>query len=290
MLPDDFSFAQLEPGNEYTLKEVGMLSSTLEDIDSALVNWVKMLHLSTTTNEGFKEVNVLWQAPERAFQVKHNQLLRDDGGALKLPLISVERASINKDPQRKGGYQAQTYSDNHDGRTGRLVIARRIVPQKTQNFAIASGARTTLKSVKRQLYYPRKNHKVVVQSLSIPIPVYVNVEYKISLKSEYQQQMNDMMQPFLTRTGQINSFVMRKNGHLYEAFIDGSLSSANNVANLAEESRMFSTEISIRVLGYLIGEGDSDDRPIVRIEENAVEYLFPSESEQPTGNPTLFNE
>ena len=290
MLPDDFSFAQLEPGNEYTLREIGMLSSTLEDIDKALVSWIKQLNLSTVTNEGFKEVNVLWQAPERAYQVKHNQLLRDDGGALKLPLVSVERASVNKDPTRKGGYQAQTYSDDRNGRTGRLVIARRVVPQKTQNFAIASGARTTLKSVKKQLYYPRPNHKVVIQSLSIPIPIYVNIDYKITLKSEYQQQMNDMMAPFLTRTGQINSFVMRKNGHLYEAFIDGALGSTNNISNLAEESRMFSTDISIRVLGYLIGEGISDDRPIVRVEENAVEYRFPSESEQPTGNPTLFND
>ena len=54
--------------------------------------------------------------------------------------------------------------------------------------------------------------------------------------------------------------------------------------------RMFTSEITINVLGYLIGEGENDDRPIVRIDENVVEYIFPSENEVPVGNATLFGE
>ena len=170
-----------------------------------------------------------------------------------------------------------------------MIIAQKIVADKTQNFAIASGARSTI-NVKRQRYYPRSNKKVVVKSLSIPIPVYVNVDYKIVIKTEYQQQINDLMAPFITRTGQINSFVMRRNGHLYEAFIDQGLTHDNNVNNLQEEARLFTSEITIKVLGYLVGEGASDDRPIVRVDENVVEYQFPSESEVPTNMPTLFKD
>jgi hypothetical protein len=40
---------------------------------------------------------------------------------------------------------------------------------------------------------------------------------------------------------------------------------------------MFGSEISIRVLGYLIGEGENDDRPIVRVDENIVEVTYPQE-------------
>ena len=291
MLPDDFSFAQLPTGSHnYSLKELGMLGSKIEDIDRSLTTWVSDLQLSTSTNEGFKETKILWQAPERAYQVKHDQLLRDDAGALKLPLISVERTGITKDPTRKGTFQANYYSDKKDGRSGRWTIARRIVPNKTQNFAIAAGTRTTLNSVDPQQFYPRRNYKVVIQSLSIPIPVYVNLDYKITLKTEYQQQMNDLLQPFMTRTGQINAFIMRRNGHLYEGFIQEGFTHNNNVSNLAEELRMFTSEITIRVLGYLVGEGESDDRPIVRLDENAVEYQFPSESEVPTGNFSLFKD
>ena len=54
--------------------------------------------------------------------------------------------------------------------------------------------------------------------------------------------------------------------------------------------RQFSTEISIKVLGYLIGEGENDDRPLVRIEENVVEYLFPQELAPYPGTQNIFGE
>ena len=51
---------------------------------------------------------------------------------------------------------------------------------------------------------------------------------------------------------------------------------------------MYGSEITIKVLGYLIGEGKSDDRPIVRIHENVVEITFPNEETVPEGNETFF--
>jgi hypothetical protein len=290
MLPNNFDFAMLPSGSaNYKLKEVGMLASTIEDIDYALYNWVKDLELSTNTNEGFNKANILWQVPERAYQIKNNQDLRDDAGALKLPLIGVERTGITKDPARKGSFQAQLYSKDKNGRTGRMVIAQKIVPDKTQNFAIASGIRSTI-GVNKQKYYPRVNKKVVIKSLSIPIPIYVNVDYKITIKTEYQQQMNDLIAPFITRTGQINGFLLRRNGHLYEGFIQEGFSHNNNVGNLQEDMRMFTSDITIKILGHLIGEGESDDRPIVRVDENVVEYQFPSESTVPAGNVNFFDD
>ena len=170
-----------------------------------------------------------------------------------------------------------------------MVIAQKIVPEKTQNFAIASGLRSNI-GVKKQKYYPRVNKKIVIKSLSIPIPIYINVDYKIVIKTEYQQQMNDLMTPFITRTGQINGFLLRRNGHLYEGFIDQGFTHNNNVSNLQEELRMFTSEITIKVLGHLIGEGESDDRPIVRVDENVVEYQFPQESAVPAGNTNFFED
>ena len=292
MLPDNFDFAMLPPGSsEHTLKELGMLSSTLETIDFAMVSWLKEdLKLKSRTNEGFTQVPVLWQVPERAFQVKNQENIRDNVGALKLPLISVERVGITKDPARKGSFQAHYYSDKKNGRSGRWVIAKRIVKDKTRNFAVASNTRNSQRSGgTKQRYYPRVNKKVVIQSLSVPIPVYVNVDYKITIKTEYQQQMNDLVAPFIARTGQINAFVMRRNGHLYEAFIDQGFAHNNNVSNLSKDSRMFSTDITIKVLGYLIGEGANDDRPIVRVDENTVEVTFPQERVGPPGEENIFD-
>ena len=95
--------------------------------------------------------------------------------------------------------------------------------------------------------------------------------------------MNELITPFISRTGQINAFSLTRNGHIYEVFIDQNFSHNNNIATLNEETREFNTEISLRVLGYLIGEGENDDRPIVRIDENVVEYVFPTETTVPEG-------
>jgi len=280
MLPKDFDFAMLPVGTDLKLSEIGMLASTLETIDYAITEWLTDdLKLSATTNEGWKKVPVLWQSPERTFQVKNDKDLRDGKGALNLPLISIERTTVTKDPSRKGGFQAQRYSDDLNGRTGRMVLAKRIVQDKTRNFAVVENTRRSnyTGAGTPQKHYPRTNKKIVIQTLTITIPVYVNIEYKISLKTEYQQQMNQLVAPFIARTGQINSFVMKRDGHIYEAFIDQGYAQSNNVGNLGEDSRMFTTDITIRVLGYLIGEGENDDRPIVRVDENIVEITYPME-------------
>jgi hypothetical protein len=57
---------------------------------------------------------------------------------------------------------------------------------------------------------------------------------------------------------------------------------------MQEDMRMYTTEIGIRVLGYLIGEGVNDDRPIVRLDENTVEVTFPRELEAVPGNDGFF--
>ena len=293
MLPDNFDFAQLpEDKKDFTLQEIGMLGSRIEDIDYAITSWLKEdLDLSTITNEGNKRVPVLWQTPERAFQIKNNKDIRTPdevgGDAIILPVITIERTGITKDPTRKGGYQAQIFSNQRNGRVGRMTIAKRIKQDKTRNFAVVGNTRTNT-SGDRQKYFPRVNKKVIIETLSIPIPIYVNLDYKIIVKTEYQQQMNDLTQPFMTRTGQINSFIMRRNGHLYEAFIDQGFTQSNNVATLGEEERQFTSEVNIKVLGYLIGEGNSDDRPIVTKEENIVEITYPRETVVSAGSDNFF--
>ena len=299
MLPDNFDFAQLpDDASNLTLKEVGLLASDIENIDYSVMSWMKEdLALMAMTNQGFTEVPVLWQTPERAFQIKNEKELRDDNGALTLPIVSVERTNIVKDPARKGGFQAHLYSSHGEpqkkngglnGTTGRMVIARRIKQDKTRNFAVAQANRNRSNLPANQLNFPRTNKRIIIQTLSIPIPIYINVDYKIVIKTEYQQQMNDLMTPFITKTGQINAFVMKRNGHLYEAFIEQSFAHNNNVSNLDEESRMFTSEINLRVLGYLVGEGKSDDRPIVRVDENLVEVSYPRESVPRPGDPDFF--
>ena len=53
--------------------------------------------------------------------------------------------------------------------------------------------------------------------------------------------------------------------------------STNDITELGDESRIYETEIGIRVLGYLIGGGKNEKRPNVVVRENAVDIKAPRE-------------
>ena len=63
-------------------------------------------------------------------------------------------------------------------------------------------------------------------------------------------------------------------GHAFEVFIDGSFSNGSNKAALGMEQRNYETTINIEVMGYLIGEGENQEKPKIVRRENAVEFKF----------------
>jgi len=255
-------------------KVIELQPSTIETIDMGIYKYVdEELSLHTNTNEGFKKIPVLWLGSERAHQIKNDKEIRDGVGKLKLPLISVNRESITKDPAFKGSFQAHLF-ENSDYKGGAITRVRRIQQEKTRNFANADFVRPGNDSRDTGR---RNNKKIVYEHLTSPIPTYVTVMYNITLRTEYQQQMNDLMTPFFTRTGQLNSFLFMQDGHKYEAFIEQNFSENKNVTNLNEEERMFETKVSIKVLGYLIGDGINREKPQITIRENVVEVKISRE-------------
>jgi hypothetical protein len=248
------------------VKDTSVEPSSIENIDTGLFEWVKDLGLSVVTNDGFKNVPVLWLGTERAFQVKNNKEIRDSAGKLKLPLITVNRDSLAKDPAFKGSFQAHMF-ENPDFKGGAITIKRRIKQNKTRNFANTDAARVQQGDQTRR----GDNSKIVYEHLIIPIPVYVTMMYTVVLRTEYQQQMNELVSPFITKTGQINSFVFDNNNWSYEAFIQQDFAETKNTANLGEEERSFETKVQIKVLGYLIGEGINRVTPKYSIRETRAQ-------------------
>jgi len=106
------------------------------------------------------------------------------------------------------------------------------------------------------------------------LPTYVVANYKVTITTEYQQQMNEIFTPFITSTGQINNFFINKDGHRFEGFIQGEFGLENNISNLGEEERKFQTTIDLKILGYLMGANKNDEQPKVTIRESAVEFKF----------------
>ena len=109
------------------------------------------------------------------------------------------------------------------------------------------------------------------------MPVYLDISYEITIETEYQQQMNELFTPFVTKSGGINYFTLKKDGHLYEAFIDEMFSFDDNVTSLDEDARSYKVTIPIKVLGYIYSADKNEERPKIVVRENAVEFRITRE-------------
>ena len=274
--PDDFSQTR---GTELApLKELEIQPSTIETIDRALFEYIdEELDIFCSTNKGFKKVPFIWAGAERAFQIKHDRELRDVNGWLIYPIMSIERTGISKDLAKRGAYYAAAMN-LPDNKGGSMTVARTIKQDKTANFANADSKRLVLDGVgSNQNNFPRKNEKVVYETITVPIPVYLEVTYTLTVMSEYQQQINEIITPFMTKTGAVNYFVIEKDNHRFEVFIDSDYTLNNNASSLLEDARGYETQINFRVLGYIMGADKNEERPKIVRRENAVEVKIPRE-------------
>ena len=260
------------------LKEIEIQPSTIETIDRALFEYIdEELDIFCSTNKGFKKVPFIWAGAERAFQIKHDRELRDVNGWLIYPIMSLERTGITKDLAKRGAYYAAAQNVG-DLKGGSMTVARTIKQNKTSNFANADSKRLILDAIGTgQNNFPKKNEKVVYETITVPIPVYLEVTYTLTVMSEYQQQINEIITPFMTKTGAINYFIVEKDNHRFEVFLESDYALNNNAASLLEDARGYETKINFRVIGYIMGADKNQEQPKIVRRENAVEIKLPRE-------------
>lgn len=245
--------------------------STIEAIDRSVYDFVKNLHLKVETNEGSKTVPVLWGSSERAYLAKKSKDSRDKQGALKFPIIAITRTGLTKSAPGSGLFHGNIPGQS-DEQGGSLEISKVLNQEKTSNFASADAKRKT-----EQEYFPTKNKKLVYQTISVPMPVNVDVTYQIMIRTEFQQQMNELMMPFITVPGTVRAVHLTSAGHKYEGFIQNDLSANNNIASFSDDERKFEMNINMKVIGYLVGQGHNQEKPFYTVRENAVEVKIPKE-------------
>ena len=232
--------------------------------------------------------------------------MRNKDGLLNLPLIAIERVSVTKDSGKRGPVPGNI----PDAALGGVIPAFvTINDEKTTAFKRSAnlkkhGLDSDIGETQKdhpQVKYPdyikqeiaprfdlrpaQFKNLTVYKRYYMPIPVYITVKYEITIQTEYQQQMNDLMAPWITGfSGAGNQqernhryFILKREGHLYEAFVDGSFSSENNISTLQEEERKFVTKISIEILGYLVGSDKNEDSNEFRVVENRVDVKISRE-------------
>ncbi len=247
--------------------------STLETIDRALYEWVtETLNIQATYPDGWKQVPILWAGAERAFQSKNDVNLRDSKGNINLPVMTIERTSVNK--EERGSFYSNIPRDSKGGTSTAFVVGKKIDQRNTTKY---SAAKNTIENTKSPFNIRRDNKKVVYEFYTIPAPVHVNVLYKIQIKAQYQQQINEILTPFLKYPGQINGFMIGQSPHRYEAFLPKTYDAANNVTSIGDDEKMYETNIEIRVLGYLLNDDKNSEYLEIEKRQSVVEVRLPRE-------------
>jgi hypothetical protein len=190
--------------------------------------------------------------------------------------MAIVRRGLTKNPENKGRYGVfvPPYFDFYN-RGGSIPIARRVMQEKSRERAnLTAINRFGNKTNQTYSTFPFDNKKVVYETLFVPYPTFVEVDYEIKLISSYQAQMNEMLSPFLSEFSTPAVFSIRHEGHTYEAFIDPALNNESNNEALETDERLFKSTITIKVLGHLIGADQNQKTPNVVIRESAAEVVI----------------
>jgi hypothetical protein len=214
----------------------------------------------------------------------------DDLGAVIYPQITIERKNIIKDRTKRGKIYSPLDRLRQMGESD-IVIARRIAQDDTNKFATADAFRSSKGAQDKN--FKRKNNKVVYETITMPIPSYMEIEYEMECFTEYQQQMNDIIAYLIDATNPSNYVVFSRNGHSYEGFLDSNYTADNTISDLGEDERVFKMTISLRVLGYINGAGPNEQLPRITKTQNAVEVKIGRErvvfgTENPSGDDDFY--
>jgi hypothetical protein len=266
-------------------KTIQFTPCTMETIDFAFYNFInEKLNIFTVTNDGWKKVPALWVTPERAYQIKYRDDLRDGESSLVFPLMTIHRSGVSKDPNMKGQFQA-----NLAPLRNRYFIANELNQPKTNDYARAQSVRENRFAPQLNFLVKKESKKQIYKYYKVPIPVYVTVNYEINIITNYQQQTNEILQKLINVGSGQNYFIIEKDGYRFESFMQQEFSTDSNVASMGEEERKYTSKVTTKVLGYLIGEGLNQDQQI-EIHENIVDIKFPQErvlSSKPVSVPRL---
>ena len=252
--------------------------SRLEDIDYALYNYLNdHLNIFTYSNSGFEKVPVVFSIGERAFQIKEDPNLRPNGRTLHYPIMAITKTGMTQDPTRKGRYGVNVppYFLANAGRVyeggGSINVARAVDQERSRLYANAHSIRQSATRVNPNFQtFPGDNPEVVYETLSVPMPQFIDVSYTITLLSEYQQQMNEMLSPFIAEHSTPSVFNIFHEGNRYEAFIGTDFGVEGNAANMEIAERLFRSTVTITVQGYIIGSEKNQNSPnIVRTQSAA---------------------
>ena len=203
-------------------KSIGI---TLYDIDFAVKSFIEQtMQLSVEDNGETVLVPILYANAEKWASIQRNGYLKDKKGKTLVPLITFRRSSVNMKSEMRRNKVATT------NQLGYVVKPKYSVNSPYDRWSSLYGS----------------NRKTPQEYYITPIPDYVDVTYDFIAWTEYQNQLNFLVEQFVYFTGQ--SFG-EKNSLKFATNVDSFTMEDNNTTG---QDRIIRSSFQITVHGYLL--------------------------------------
>lgn len=204
------------------VKSIGI---TLYDIDFAVKSFIEQtMQLSVEDNGENILVPVLYANSEKWASIQRNGYLKDKKGKTLVPIITFRRSSVNMKSEMRRNKVATT------NQLGWVIQPRYSVNAPYDRWSTLYG----------------NNNRATQEYFVTPIPDYVDVTYDFIAWTEYQNQLNFLVEQFVYFTGQ--SFG-EKNSLKFATNVDSFNMEDNNTTG---QDRVVRSSFQITVHGYLL--------------------------------------
>lgn len=291
-----------------TDKHESVPACTIEDVDRALFKtFDEEINFEVIEKNGtVKKVPVIFATGERFALVKRRKPIRDETGAIILPIISIRRTQITQEDITERGINQFT---------GDIVVKKKLAPEDVfwqrsinkqaitaQDDAALDGSvdfEETLRmralrdigadartiSVNDGALLASNLSNNVFEFITIPQPQFYIAHYEITFSTQYTLHMNHITQrlieSYLPQGKKIK--ITSPKGYWFIATFDESMSSTDTLDDFSEKERMLSTTIECSVQGYMINGGLPGDPNAARRWLSAPQIRFDvQESDRPT--------
>lgn len=281
---------------------------TIEDVDRALFKAFDEEIVFQVIEKGgiTKRVPVIFATGERFALVRRRKPIRDENGAIILPLISIRRTRIDQDDITERGINQFT---------GDIVVKRKISSEdvawqrlvnkpgftSTDDAALdasvdaeGSPRMRALRDVGRAarslatndgaLLAPELGNNVF-EFITIPQPQFYTATYEVTFSTQYTQHMNDVMQQLMSSflpQGR-NIRIESQKGYWFVASFDESTPAVDTLDEFSEKERLVTSTIGCSVRAYLIAGGTSGETKPARRWFSAPQIRFDVVEDDPPG-------
>lgn len=284
---------------------------TLEDLDRAVFKLFNE-DLPFYFKRGSEQVKVpiIFSTGERFSFLNRKSPLRDEAGALILPLISVNRNEVS-----------QTSSKLANGQTEPLKIVRRLTPEDPAYQALVNkqglrnqdnvaspdtrNARPGALSTRRKLFSQSGARITLAPSVdsdnmyeiitTAPVKFYT-VTYAVSMWCNYMQQVNDLMAVVMSSYHNQHGRQFRvesPKGYWFTVTVQDSFSQASNFDSFSVDERVVKYDFNLTGEGYIINPEAPGQGSAVRsfisapqVSFESCEYTGDTDGLQRVGAPT----